>query len=63
MQKNGVNGGRQHEASEKRVVPGTLPCRLDMELCARGAKRWVDLQGRAATPWQFISPGRRIGGE
>ena len=55
MQKNGVNGGHQHEASEKRVNPATFPCRLDMEICACGAKRWVDLQGRPATPWQFIN--------
>ena len=47
--------GHQHEVSEKRVNPGAFPCRLDMELCACGAKRWVDLQGRPATPWQFIN--------
>ena len=55
MQKNGVNGGHQHEVSEKRVNRGTFPCRLDMELCACGAKRWVNLKGRPATPWQFIN--------
>ena len=55
MQKNGVNGSHQHEVSEKRVNRGTFPCRLDMELCACGAKRWVDLKGRPATPWQFIN--------
>ena len=55
MQKNGVNGGHQHEVSEKRLAPGALPRRLDMELCACVAKRWVDLQGRPATPWQFIN--------
>ena len=54
MQTDGVNGGHQHEVSEKRVNPGTFPCRLDMELCTCGAKRWVDLQGRPATPWQFL---------
>ena len=54
MEKNGVNGHR-HEVSEKRVNRGTFPCRLDMELCACGAKRWVNLQGRPATPWQFIN--------
>ena len=54
MEKNGVNGHR-HEVSEKLVNCGTFPCRLDMELCACGAKRWVDLQGRPATPWQFIN--------
>ena len=55
MQKNGTGGGHQHEASEKRLGPGAFPCRLDMELCACGAKRWVDLKGRPATPWQFIN--------
>ncbi len=55
MQKNGVNGSHQHEVSEKRVNRGTFPCRLDMELCACGAKRWVNLKGRPATPWQFIN--------
>ena len=55
MQTNGVNGGHHHEVSEKRLAPGTLPCRLDMEVCACGAKRWVNLQGRPATPWQFIN--------
>ena len=55
MQKNGVNGGHRYEASEKRVNPGTFPRRLDMELCACGAKRWVDLHGKPATRWQFIN--------
>ena len=55
MQTNGTGGGHQHEASEKRLGPGASPCRLDMELCACGAKRWVNLQGRPATPWQFIN--------
>ena len=55
MQKNGVNGSHQHEVSEKRVNRGTFPCRLDMEVCTCGAKRWVNLQGRPATPWQFIN--------
>ena len=61
VQENGVNGGHRREASEKRVNPGTFPCRLDMELCACGAKRWVDLQGKPATPWQFINCGPRRG--
>ena len=38
MQTNSANGGHQHEVSEKRLAPGTFPCRVDMELCARGAK-------------------------
>ena len=54
METKGVNG-HQHEISEKRLAPGAFPCRLDMELCACGAKRWVDLQGRPASPWQFIN--------
>ena len=55
METNNTNGGHQHEASEKRVNPATFPCRLDMEICACGAKRWVDLRGNPATPWQFIN--------
>ena len=55
MQTNGVNGGHRHETSEKRVNRGTFPCRLDMELCACGAKRWVDQHANVATPWQFIN--------
>ena len=35
--------------------PGTFTPRLDMELCACGAKRWVDQDGNVATPWQFIN--------
>ena len=62
MQTNGTGGSHQQEVSEKRVAPGTFPCRLDMELCACGAKRWVNLQGRPATPWQFINL-RRAGGD
>ena len=59
METIGANGGHRHEPCEKRVNPATFPCRLDMELCACGAKRWVDLQGRPATPWQFINLGTR----
>ena len=54
MQTNGPNG-HQHEVSEKRPAPDIFTTRLDMEICACGAKRWVDLQGRPATPWQFIN--------
>ena len=63
MQTNGVNGGHQHEVSKKRVNPGIFPCRLDMELCACGAKRRVDLRGRPATPWQFINLRARQKGQ
>ena len=62
MQTNGPNG-HQHEVSEKRPPPGAFPCRLDMELCAYGAKRWVDLHGKPATPWQFINLRRPTGSE
>ena len=55
MQKNGVNGGHRHETSEKRVNRSTFPCRLDMELCACGEKRWMNQDGNVATPWQFIN--------
>ena len=63
MQTNGTGGGHQHEVSEKRVAPGTFRCRLDMELCVCAAKRWVNLKGRPATPWQFIHLGARPKGQ
>ena len=47
--------GHRHEVSEKRVNPATFPCRLDMELCACGAKRWVDQDGNVAAPWQLVN--------
>ena len=53
MQTNGA-GGHQHKASEKHIAPGAFPCQLDMELCACGARPWVDQDGTPATPWQFI---------
>ena len=51
MQTNGA-GGHQHEAPDKHTAPGAFPCRLDMEICACGAKRRVDQDGTPATPWQ-----------
>ena len=62
MQTNGADG-HWREVSEKRLAPGTFTPRLDMEICACGAKRWVDLQGRPATPWQFINLGVRPRGQ
>ena len=59
MQTNGTGGGHQHEASEKRLAPGAFPCRLDTEVCACGAKRWVDQDGNVATPWQLTNLGAR----
>ena len=56
MQTNDTNG-HQHEVSEKRLAPGTSPCRVDLELCACGARRWVDQNGTPATPWRFINLG------
>ena len=58
MQTNNTNGGHQHEASEKRLAPGTFTPRLDMELCACGAKRWVDQNGTPASLWQFTTTQR-----
>ena len=55
MRANGTNGGHQHEVTEKRLTPGTFPCRLDMELCACGAMRWVDQHENVATLWQFAT--------
>ena len=34
-----------------------------MELCACGAKRWVNQDGNVATPWQFINLGARSTGQ
>ena len=62
MQTNGANG-HQHEVSEKRLAPSAFPRRLDTELCACGAKQWVDLHGKPATPWQFINLRRPTGSE
>ena len=61
MQTNGAND-HQHEVSEKRLAPGTFPCRIDMETCICGARRWVDQDGAPATPWQSINPGTKPGG-
>ena len=63
MRTNGTDEGHRHEPCEKRVNPATFPCRLDMEICACGARRWVNLQGRPATPWQFINLGTRPRGQ
>ena len=57
MQTNSANGQHQHEVSEKRLSPSTFPCRIDMEICACGARRWVDQDGAPATPWKFINLG------
>ena len=63
MQINGANG-HQHEVSKKRLAPGAFPCRVDMEICACGAKRWVDQEdGAPATPWQSMNLRRPGGGE
>ena len=62
MQTNGTNG-HQHEVSEKRLAPGAFPYRLDMEICACGAKRVGGPSGTPATQWQFINLRRPGGGE
>ena len=61
MQTNGANG-HQHEVSEKRPAPGIFTTRVEMEICACGARRWVDQDGTPATPWQFINLGTKPGG-
>ena len=61
MQTNGAND-HQHEVSEKRLVPGTFPCRIDMEICACGARRWVDQNGTPTTLWRSINLGTKPGG-
>ena len=59
METNGANGGHQHKVFEKRPSPGTLPHRLDIELCICGAGRWVGQNGAPATTWQFINLGTK----
>ena len=61
MQTNGANG-HQHEVSEKRPTPDIFTTRIDMEICACGARRWVDQDGTPTTPWQFINLGTKPGG-
>ena len=63
MEKNGANGGHQHEVFEKRPSPDIFTTRLDIELCACGARRWVDRDGAPATPWQFMNLRRPGGGK
>ena len=58
MQTNGA-GGHQHEASEKHIAPGAFPCQLDMELCACGARRWVDQNGIPPHPVAVHQPGNQ----
>ena len=57
MQTNGANGCHQHEVSEKRPAPDIFTTRVDMEICACGAKRWVDQDGAPATQWRSINLG------
>ena len=61
MQINGANE-HQHEVSEKRPAPDIFTTRVDMEVCACGAKRWVDQDGAPATAWQSINLGTKPGG-
>ena len=62
MQTNGA-GDHQHEVSEKKPAPDIFTTRVDMEICACGAKRWVDQDGTPATPWQSINLGTKPGGD
>ena len=56
MQINGANE-HQHEVSEKKPAPDIFTTRVEMEICACGARRWVDQDGTPATPWQSINLG------
>ena len=56
MQTNSANG-HQHQVSEKRPAPDIFTTRVDIEICACGAKRWVDQDLTPATPWQSINLG------
>ena len=59
MQTNGANGHHQHEVSEKRPPPGAFPCRLDMEICICGARRWVGPERRPRHPVAVRQPGNQ----
>ena len=61
MQTNDTNE-HQHEVSEKRPAPDIFTTRVDMEICACGAKRWVDQDGTPAAPWQSINLETKPGG-
>ena len=56
MQTNGANE-HQHEVSEKRPAPDIFTTRVEMEICACGARRWVDQDGTPTAPWQSINLG------
>ena len=60
MQTNSAND-HQHEVSERRPAPDIFTTWVDMEICACGAKRWVDQDGAPATPWQSINLGTSPG--
>ena len=45
------------ELSQRTPAPDIFTTRLDMEICACGARRWVDQDGTPATPWQSINLG------
>ena len=62
METNGAKGGHQHEVSEKKPAPDIFTTRVEMEICACGARRWVDQDGAPATPWQSINLGTKPGG-
>ena len=59
MQTNSVNGHHQHQVSEKKPAPDIFTTRVDIEICACGARRWVDQDGTPATPWQSINLGTK----
>ena len=59
MQTNSANGHHQHQVSEKKPAPDIFTTRVDIEICACGARRWVDQDGTPATPWQFINLGTK----
>ena len=61
MHTNGANE-HQHEVSEKKPAPDIFTTRVDMEICACGARRWVDQDGTPATPWKSIRLGAKPGG-
>ena len=54
-QENDVNG-HEHKVVGIPACPGDSPLRRDAEVCACGARRLVDLEGKPAGIWSEMRP-------
>ena len=54
-QENDVNG-HEHKVVGILACPGDSPLRRDAEVCACGARRLVDLEGKPAGIWSEMRP-------